>query len=56
MDSIERAIRAMEAKAAEGRRPARAKTVREKDEERMKKADKPWNKKWITVFRGGAPQ
>ncbi len=59
MDPIEKAIRAVEA-AAEGRQPqsekVRAKTVRERDEERLKRADEPWNKAWITFVQGGAPQ
>jgi hypothetical protein len=38
--------------ASEARKVAREK----KDQERLEKADEPWNKEWVHVLRGGAPQ
>ena len=69
MDPIEKAIRAVEAEAGMRKRKkrgidyympkdgARASEARKKkDEERLKKADEPWNKEWVFVWQGGAPQ
>lgn len=38
--------------ASQARKEARSKA----DAERLRKADEPWNKEWVHVWRGGAPQ
>lgn len=56
MDPVEKAIRAVEEEAGRPASEARKAAREKKDRERLEKAGEEWNKEWVHVWRGGAPQ